>query len=627
MNDAAPLFPHGEENGRRVLYITYKGDCRLVDRGADRPPALVQTRTLQDALSCVYPGDILQLLPGKYWPPILFDEETGNPPACKPIKLADLRGRSRAPITIRGLGARTILDGGLGGVPRDSMLPDMRHFAFFKAQGCAWLEFENLHVASCWPCFLYLQDSSYVSVRRVTCADSRYMVYARGGGCHHILLEDNHWTQDQTGSIWNDLLWLDSKRKRYFYYNGGIFGSLGIPGSVVIRRNTVRDAFNAMRMKAEKGCGDSQNHNVEFYENTLERIRDNVVEPERSAVNWWVRHNRIRDAHAWFSLDEVEGGFWYFFGNRGVALNAPGTALDPNRGGKVYKYDKKGPMPAKPVFAFHNSLLLRASLFKGGNTTRLGHYANAVLFAARGEDERPAEDDRFAGRDFLRKAWPREVRLDGDLTNVPFPARLAALGQERHGAADPQARFENPDAWDLRLARGGRPGVPVHLRPRRDWPGRRAWRSPDNALAGAYDAQGNLLEGPAFVFLRPRKPLEGYAERPRLVRLRRDGLALRLYFSTRLAPGEATLRLGAGEARAQAVARVEDRALTLELPAEFAGRELTEVLLPVGFQGADGQRVTAWASVFAGLGVYGDDEDEPGPPTPVAFCDCGREEL
>ena len=47
--------------------------------------------------------------------------------------------------------------------------------------------------------------------------------------------------------------WLSNRRVRglegsYRYYNGALFGSLDIAGSVIVRRNHVRDAFNAIRM-------------------------------------------------------------------------------------------------------------------------------------------------------------------------------------------------------------------------------------------------------------------------------------------------------------------------------------------------------------------------------------------
>jgi len=620
--DSTPL-PYWVENGRRVLYATYKGDCRTVRAGdADR---LFTTHPLATVFNCVFPGDIVQLLPGKYWPPILFDEDTGNPPACKPIKLAELYGRPHAPITIRGLGARTTLDGGLGGIPHDSILPEMKHFAFFKLADCAWIEFENLHVSSCWPTFLYIQDSSYVTVRDIVCTDSRYMVYARGLTTHHILLEGNRWRQDPTGSMWHDILWLDSKRKRYFYYNGGIFGSLGISGSVVIRGNVIQDAFNGMRMKAEKKACNSQNHNVEVYGNRLERIRDNPVEPERSAMNWWVHHNDIRDAHAWFSLDEVDGGFWYFFGNRGVSKDAPGTPLDPNTGGKVYKYDATGPMPVKMVFAFNNSYFLRSSLIKEGATTLLTHRDNAVIFSPPSD---PGPDERFMGPHFMPEGWASGVSFDHDLTNVPWPGKITANAQEQEGIVDPGARFVDPDNHDLRLAGETPRGCQVVLEPGTGWPGRERWASGPDTPVGAYDPSGSPVEGPPFVFLAPAQGDAAYVEPPRLVRFTVAGTRLTLSFSTPLkTSGPVRLRVKAGGEKAWVEAAVDGRELTADLPAAMAGRRVSKLWAPSGLQSEGNAYVTGWSSVFTGLRFYQSPGGPPvRPPKPVCFCDCGREE-
>jgi hypothetical protein len=622
MAEASHPLPYGVENGRRVLYVTYKGDCRTVRSGdADR---LFVTHPLATVFTCVRPGDIIQLLPGTYWPPILFDEDTGNPPACKPVKLTDLFGRPHAPITIRGLGERTALNGGLGGVPHDSMLPTMRHFAFFKLEGCSWIEFENLHVASCWPTFLYLQDSSYITVRGVVCVDSRYMVYARGEKSHHILLENNRWRQDPTGAMWRDIAWLDAKQKRYFYYNGGLFGSYGIPGSVVVRRNVIQDAFNGMRMKADKKSRDTQNHNVEFYENRLERVRDNPVEPEGAATNWWIHHNDIRDAHAWFSLDEVEGGYWYVFANRGVATDVPGPPAATHTGGKVYKYDAAGAMPDGPVFAFNNSYFLRCWLIMEGRTTHLTHRDNAVLFTPW---PGPGVDDRFVGAGFLPKDWEPGVSLDHDLTNVPWPPAITKNRQETNGLVDPQARFADPDGHDLRLAGETPRGCPVTFEPGADWPGDAPWTSGPDTPIGAYDASGQPVPGPAFVFLKPKKAPDDYVERPRLVRLEVAGARLTLLFSTPLAAsGPVQVRVKAGGKKIWTEGRVNGRELTAGLPDSLIGRTVSKIWLPSGLSAGEDRHVTSWASVFAGLRFY----QSPGgpavrPPEPVCFCDCDSE--
>lgn len=644
-DDLTPL-PYGVENGRRVLYITYKADCRMVH--VEDRDELFTTRTLADALNCVRPGDILQLLPGKYWPPILYDEDSGAPPACRPIKMAEIKGWPEAPVTIRGMGAATLLDGGLGGVPHDSMLPTMKHFAFFKLKDCAWIEFEHFHVENCWPSFLYIEDSSYVTVRKVVAKDSRYMAYARGQSTHHILLEQNRWRQDPTSSMWRDLLWLDSKKKRYFYYNGGIFGSYGIAGSVVLRGNTLCDTFNGMRMKTEKGKIDSQNHNVEIYDNTMLRTRDNPIEPETAAMNWWVHHNRIHNAHAWFSFDEVAGGYWYVFGNTGWITDKPSSRLDPNRGGKVYKYDDDGPYPTKPTFFFNNSYYLYNSLIKGGVTTKLTHVNNAVLFrdslpALAPEQEgalcdmpptvrRPFPDghygeDRFVGTDFMPDGWDSAVVFDWDLTNLPWPPKIVDNSQEQHGIFDASAAFEDPDQGDLRLVNGTPSGCPVTLRSVEDWPANEDWTSGPDTPIGAYDADAELIDGPAFVFLEPKAPAGDYAEMPRLVRLSEAPGAVALTFSTPLkGPGPVRLLLKVKDRKFWADAELEGRVLTAVLPDSVSGMRLRKVWLPDALQGANGEYVTLWASVFDGLRFYAAGR-EPGvrPPCPVCFCNCGEE--
>jgi hypothetical protein len=645
-DDIFPL-PYWVENGRRILYITYKGDCRMVHvSGKD---LLFTTHTISDALSCVRPGDILQLLPGKYWPPILFDEESGNPPTCRPVKINELKGFPEVPITIRGLGTATVLNGGLGGVPHDSMLPEMKHFAFFKLSDCAWIEFENFSVESCWPTFLYIENSSYITVRNVAAVDSRYLVYARGQATHHILLESIHWRQDPTGSMWRDLLWLDSKRKRYFYYNGGIFGSVGISGSVVLRNNTICDAFNAVRLKADKKKEKSQNHNVEIYGNRMLRIRDNPVEPERAATNWWVHHNAIHNAHAWFSLDEVAGGFWYYFANTGWVTDKPGSQLDPNRGGKVYKYDSDGVMPSRPVFAFNNSYSLYNSLIKDGATTFLTHRNNAVLFrnslpASASQDReagcplppavlRPftdgnTGDERFLGNGFMPGGWNPRVSFDCDLTNIPWPPKIVDNHQEARGVFDPGAEFVDPNRGDMRLAGETPRGCPVDFTRGVDWPGAENWTSGLETPMGAYGSDGKPIVGPAFVFLQPEESDDSYTEMPRLVRFEEDKSDLVLTFSAPLESRQTVrIRVKAGKGKEWVEAALSGRVLRAKLPEEMVGHRIKRVWLPDDLRGANGEYVTLWSSVYSGLKFYKTGPvSRIAPPRPVCFCDCGAED-
>ncbi len=75
-----------------------------------------------------------------------------------------------------------------------------------------------------------------------------------------------------------------------------------------------RDAPSRQSLRApayEVSC------NIEIYDNDFQFIRDNPVEPEDQAVNWWIYHNRIYNGHGWISLDGVGGGPMYIYGNVG----------------------------------------------------------------------------------------------------------------------------------------------------------------------------------------------------------------------------------------------------------------------------------------------------------------------
>ena len=323
-----------------------------------------------------------------------------------------------------------------------------------------------------------------------------------------------------------------------------------------------------MRLKADKKKDKAQNHNVEIYGNRMLRIRDNPVEPERAATNWWVHHNEIHNAHAWFSLDEVAGGFWYVFANTGWITDKPGSQLDPNRGGKVYKYDAGGVMPTRPVFAFNNSYYLYNSLIKDGATTFLTHRNNAVLFrnslATSTPQDKDAQcplpaavlrtfadgntgDERFLGDGFMPGGWTSQVSFDCDLTNIPWPPKIVDNHQEANGRVDTEAMFVDPDQGDLRLAAGPPRGCPLELAPGRDWPGAEAWTSGAATPMGAYGADGKPVAGPAFVFLKPEESDDGYTEMPRLVRIEQGRGELALLFFRSL--GQPASGADSGEGR------------------------------------------------------------------------------
>jgi hypothetical protein len=205
---------------------------------------------------------------------------------------------------------------------------------------------------------------------------------------HHYVIENNHWQQDTSSDhkLWTFLDWAQShggegSDGRYRYFNGAFFGGKGIAGDVVIRGNIVRDAYNGVRLKAaDTGKAISGlprlNANVHIYGNDFIRIRDNPIEPEAYALDWHVRHNRLRDCHSWFSVDGVAGGYWYFYGNIGWFTSRQGLPSHAHHTmGRVLKLSyesyvdpgSRSDVPSAPWYVFNNSWHLRCPIIGGSD--------------------------------------------------------------------------------------------------------------------------------------------------------------------------------------------------------------------------------------------------------------------
>src|SRR3546814_11168864 len=64
--------------------------------------------------------------------------------------------------------------------------------------------------------------------------------------------------------------------------------------------------------------------NVEVYNNDFFFIRDNPVEIEGWAANWRIHGNSFVNSHSWLSMDGMQGGPVYVFGNTGTFDSTPG---------------------------------------------------------------------------------------------------------------------------------------------------------------------------------------------------------------------------------------------------------------------------------------------------------------
>jgi len=453
-----------------VIYAVPNGDYRLVlqrfepgaVRGPDGMPLAQPVMGLRDALNLARPGVTIQLLPGTY------TRDTSDEGILFPRD-----GMPDRPITLRGTGSGTVIDGRtelskivsmMLGTSEETALtvPDFLHGVnCVRLDGRQWIVIDNLTFLRCADAAIYARNSQYVTLRNSTIIGGLYGFFATGVQSHHLLVEDNVWIQDPSEAMWKSKHWCEYKYGNLKAQAGALFASLDIPGGIIVRGNKVHNDFNGVRMdvsgakrrklpKRRNWIG-KLNTNVEVYDNDFSFTRDNVLEPEFDATNWWFFGNRIRNAHAWFSFDGLWGGRWYVFDNAGwfddkpsreCKLNGecqrwqernPELCTDLHDGGRVFKFRPDGRYAPGPLYIFNNSWYLRVSVIKDGRIGYIGHWNNAIAFC-RPEDypDGLCEGDKPFFNGFL---WDNDkYSFKHDLSNHPdFPTALRAAGYRVSG--------------------------------------------------------------------------------------------------------------------------------------------------------------------------------------------------
>ncbi len=503
--------------------------------------------TFQNALDQAKPGDVLILTPGRY---------------KSPFGLSRVHGSARAPVVIeaREPGAIITQEAPADAYRREANttakgLEDRRRYpglyermeeAQLAVRDCRHVVIRNLTFEEGWPTHLLLKMARDVTIQDCRFLDGTFAIAALEPQTKRILIEGCRWVQDRvTNRIWGDTPWyrvhgtklsvdengvplyppvdIDNDWRQF---DGDFFRSSGIAGGVTIRHCAISDAFNAIHGFNNGGRVD-RNLDFHVHDCTFERIRDNVLEPERRAANWWFHHNHLVDCHKTCSLTTRHNAFCLIFSNtqhfRSIQSDSDDPRWSGHRSGGIFKAPKKQTMPSGPTYVFHNSLITRSDYLRKGLIPGLIHANNVVLHAT-DRAQTPSRKPRVFGNPAnpqptqrFTTEWGRyEIVFDGDVQDHPdWPGTLRTQGYGDIGTnalgADP--RFLG---WDRAQERIIDEATLFHLHtgsPCRD----RAielelklpwlddddpWISPAGADVGAYQHAGPgapfLFQGPAY---------------------------------------------------------------------------------------------------------------------------------
>ena len=614
-------------------------DASTAERFGIDPAQPLLAATLAEALGRARPGTLIWLLDGVYDQAneqdrldIQVSGSDGDPVVIS----GPARGAS-AGATIDGSGLRPFEEPPEWIDPNHPLfqgfvLPPLRASAScILLSGRSHVVIENVTMRGCRDAALYAEESHHITLRDATVEDGQYVVLATGRTSHHFLVEGVTWLQDPSGAMWQRDHWCEFKYGERRHLNGALFASQDILGGVIVRRNKVRFAFNAVRMdvsdEADPAMRGKVNTNVEIYENEFHNICDNVVEPEFDATNWWIHDNVIHNAHAWFSFDGLHGGRYYVHHNTGYFDDRPSRLCDVrcrdwkrrdpeecgdlHDGGRVLKFRKPKHTPPGqglpgPVYVFNNSWYLRASVTKDGMVREFSHWNNAIEYCRRGDPIdgacSPTDANKPFFKDFL--PWPPRFDFRFDLSNHrDFPANLRAAGYGVDGisVAWPQRVFARPWAGDFTLLMpelAEAAGCLVHV-----------------GASGAASCDENGPVRPDIGALQDGVPRAAfyvhlerglYDEAPRIVHVdwpaiaEADGSArIRIHFSVPVTmPGARSIELSwtdGGTARSDPC-RLDGRALSCRFPAGaiLTADEPRKLMLPAGLSGPTGLAPTLW---------------------------------
>ncbi len=549
----------------KVYYVSPDGSSSNPGTSINKPFASVN-RALKQAAA----GDTVYLLPGTYKEIIVFRDKKGIPE--KSICLTGITHNPKEYPVIDGGAEKPLLDG-------------QNDWMYIKDSD--WLSISRIKFVNGWTYPVKIRNSSYLSFDSCIFYGGKRVINVAGILSHHILVENCYW--DQGGRyLWTVKkdsagveAWLSMHHVGMGYYNGSLIDFSGTGGSIVIRNNTIINAYNAIRFRGQEGC----DADVEIYGNRISYVRDNDFEPEYYSYNLFIYNNISHNIHRTLSVDNVRGGYIYYFGNVVTDDNDPWTQQVCASFGKIYGSERQLDYP---LYVFNNSFCGAAMAYKmdAGKAILLKHFNNAFYFRS--------------DTGFIVNQWDKTLEFDYDIVNTKWPENIIKHNREQHGKVT-DIKFADPGKEDLRLEKNS-PGIDagkVITLKELDWTQRYEGKGPD---IGAYE-NGNLIEGPAFRFKLPPDSKITYNEKPRIVRYDINGNKITLYFSSEIDPSsvnkeDINLYNGQNKLVIENVAFPDNKyqmVLTAGPAPLKGGLSVSFNIMP---KGTDGELATYWASAI-----------------------------
>lgn len=548
----------------KIFFVGTNGSDSNAGDTAEKPLQSINT-----AIRKAAPGDTVFVLPGTYSEVIDFYSVNGQPE--NPVCLSGLPGSTKEYPVIDGRADR----------PSMALENDWMHFKI-----SSWIEIRNLKFINGWTFPIKVENSSYLSFSGCVFYGGKRVVSAGGSGTHHILIENCYWDQggDFLWEVKEDKsgvdAWTSMHHEDMQYFNGSIIDFSGTGGSMVIRGNTIINAFNALRWRGQQGF----DTNVEIYDNKISRVRDNDFEPEYYTYNLHVYHNKSHNVHRTMSVDNCNGGMIFYYGNV-VTMDADDWTKQVCTGfWKIYGGERNLEFP---LYGFNNSFYGSGHALRAEQDVRnFRHFNNAYYFTG--------------DTCWMLDKWNPTDEYDYDISNIQWPAVFTENAQEKNGKiAD--VMFADPAARNLKLLNGS-PAVDAGRIMQFENFG---WTQTFEGIApdmGAYE-NGKLAEGPPFRFMLPQGVTVTYKEKPRIVRYAADGKRLTLYVSFPLDSGtvipEAFELYSGGKPVKINSAVVSSDKYSVVIETED---EITPGNLSLGFkkfpEGINGEKLTSWASAL-----------------------------